>query len=130
MTRALAADVPTLTISDADEQVIALLRELQRAVLLHPEAARALFRALAREGRAFAQTVEGARWKERIASSELVARALLVMQTATLFALEEETAGATPSALVDAIASAAATPGRDALVERLLRGLDGGAEHD
>ena len=127
MTHPVTADVPTLTISDADEQVIALLRELQRAVLLHPEAARALFSALTREGRAFAQTADGARWKERIARSQLVARALLVMQTATLFALEEESTGATPSALVDALASDAATPGRDAMVERLLRGLVGGA---
>jgi len=124
------ADLPTLTVGDDDEHVIALLRELQRAVLLHPEAARALFRALAREGRMFAQTADGARWKERIARSELVARASLVLQTATLFALEEEGGGTTPSALVDAVASTAAGPGRDALVERFLRGIDGEVERD
>jgi hypothetical protein len=129
MTRAVA-DLPTLTIGDDDEQVIALLRELQRAVLLHPEAARSLFRAFAREGRAYAQTAHGARWKERVARSRLAARALLVMQTATLFALDEDAPGATPSALVDAVAAAAAIPGRDALIERLLRGVDGDAEHD
>jgi hypothetical protein len=130
VTRAVEIEVPTLNIGDTDEHVIALLRELQRAVLLHPEASRALFGALVREGRAFAQTADGARWKQRITRSQLVARALLVMQTATLFALEEDAASATPSALVDAIAAAAQTPGRDALIERLLRGLDQGAEHD
>jgi len=130
MTRQASADVPTLTIGDDDEQMIALLRELQRAVLLHPEAARALFLALAREGRMFAQTREGARWQERIAKSQLAARASLVVQTATLFALEQETSGSTPSALVDVIAATAAMPGRDALVERFLRGIDGDVERD
>jgi hypothetical protein len=123
-------ELPTLTIGDSDEHLTALLGQLQRAVLLHPEAARALCYALAREGREFAQTAEGARWKERIARSQLVARALIVVQTATLFALEESTAGVTPSALVDAIAAAARTPARDVVIDRLLQGRDDGPGHD
>ena len=122
----LDLDLPTLAIGEPDEAVTDMLRELQRAVLLHPEAARALLHALAREGRMFAQTVEGARWKQRLMRSDLLARALIVTQTATAFALDEVGPGGTPSALVDAIAAAARTPGRDVLIERLLRGGDGG----
>ena len=126
MTRTPEHDLPTLTISDDDAGIVSLLRELQRAVLLHPEAARALFQALAREGRLFAQTAEGERWKQRVVRSELVSRAQLVAQSATFWLLEEERAGTTPSALVEAIAAAASKPGRDALLDRLLRELDGG----
>lgn len=119
--------LPTLTIRDNASAIVDLLRELQQAILVHPEAARALLAALATEGRLFAQTPAGAEWKERLRSSELVHRALLVWQTSTLWMTEEgATATATPSALIDAIASAAASPGRDKLLDQLFRQLDGG----
>jgi hypothetical protein len=116
--------VPELVVRDDAEAVVDLLRDVQRAVLAHPEAARALFGALVREGRMFAQTAEGQRWKEKVAGSALLERALLVWQSATLWMLEERDA-ATPSALIDAIASAATSPERDLLLDRLFREMDG-----
>jgi hypothetical protein len=117
--------VTTISIRNNEGAIVELLRELQLAILVHPEAARALMAAFTREGRAFAQTPEGAETKERLRRSELVHRALLVWQTSTMWMTEEgASAGATPSALVDAIASAARAPGRDKLLDQLFREAD------
>lgn len=114
--------LPELVISDQSESILELLRELQRAVLVHPEAARATFSALVEEGRAFAQTEQGRRWQERVLGSELLERALIVWQNATLWLGEQDHDGATPSAVIDALAAAARSPERDLLLERLFRG--------
>jgi hypothetical protein len=113
--------VPELVIADQDQAILDLCRELQRAALTHPEAARALYAALGREGRLFAQTAEGKRWQERVSRSALLERALLVWQSATLWMTEEPAEGSTPSALIDAVAAAAASPRRDQLLDRLFR---------
>jgi hypothetical protein len=44
-----------------------------------------------------------------------------VWQSATLWMLEEQDGAATPSALIDAVAAAAASPDRDVLLDRLFR---------
>jgi hypothetical protein len=119
-------DVPELVISDADDAILALLRELQRALLLHPEAGQALYASLAQEGRLFGQTEDGRRWRERIERSALLERALLVWQNAAMWMTEEARDSGAPSALIDAVAAAAMSPRRDSLLERLLRDLDGG----
>jgi hypothetical protein len=120
-------DVPTLQLGGDDAMILDALRQVQRAVLLHPEACRAGFEALRREGRLFAQTAEGARWHARLSHSALLARAQFVAQIASFWVTEEQSEGSTPSALVEAIASAAASSGRDRLIDRLLRQLDGEA---
>jgi hypothetical protein len=117
-------ELPELVISDEDQTILALLRELQRAVLVHSEAARALFGALAREGRMFAQTAEGRVWQERLQRSALLDRALIVWQSATSWIVEDSAEGATPSAVIDAVAAAARSPRRDALLDRLFQDLD------
>jgi len=122
--------LPTLTIRDDEERVIAGLRRLQRMVLLHPEAFRSAFQALVAEGRLFAMTDEGKRWQQRIRRSDFVARAQLVLNIATFWTTQDDAAEATPSALVEAIASAAQSSRRDELIERLLRELDGETPHD
>jgi len=119
--------LPTLTLRDDEGAIVDLLRDVQRAVLTHPEAARSLFGALVREGRLFAQTAEGRRWKVEVERSALLERALLVWQSATMWMLEEQEEGATPSALIDAVASAATSPGRDGLLDRLFREMEGQA---
>ncbi len=115
-------DMPELVLRDADERAIGdLLQSLQRAVLAHPEATRALFSALEREGRLFAQTAMGNKWRERIAQSKLLERALLVWQGATLWT-EEEPEHGLPSTVVTAIAAASASPEREALLATLFPG--------
>lgn len=118
--------LPELVISEQDDAIVALLRQIQRAVLAHPEAGQALFRALVAEGRLFAQTGEGRRWREKLDRSALIERAGLVWQNATLWMNEEGGDGAIPSVMIDAVTAAGASPERDELLERLYRSLDGG----
>jgi hypothetical protein len=121
-----AEGLPELVIEDGEAAVVDLLRDLQRAALTHSEAARALFGAMVREGQLFGQTAEGRRWKERLQRSALLERALLVWQSATLWITEESAEGVTPSAVIDAVASAAASPRRDLLLDQVFRGTKGG----
>jgi hypothetical protein len=113
--------VPEFVIGDDDAAILNLLRELQRGVLLHPEAARALFNGFAAEGRAYASTLEGRRCKEMILRSRLLERAAHVWHASTLWITEEPESSALPSAVVDAMASVAASPRRDELLGTLLR---------
>jgi hypothetical protein len=113
-------DEPEFVLGDHDSTITTLLRELQRGVLLHPEASRAMFGALAAEGRAFAQTAEGRRWKERILRSALLQHLAPVWESATLWVLEDAEVSGTPSAIIDAVAAAAGSPRRDALMSTLF----------
>jgi hypothetical protein len=120
-----AAELPVVVLRNDDDEIVALLRELQTMVIKHPEASRAAVAALAEEGRRFAQTAQGGPLKERLARSALLGRATLVWQTVTLNLLEpdllEPGEGALPSRLVDAITMAASAEQRDAMLERLFR---------
>jgi hypothetical protein len=117
--------VPELSVSDPEQSILALLTELQRAVLVHPEAAAALFGALVQEGRSYARTTEGQRLKRVVLRSELLRRAELVWHAATQWIPEQGQDGATPSALVDAIAGAALSSERDPLLEKLFAEAQG-----
>ena len=61
-----ATQPPVITIAEPVEETARLLRSLQAALLMHPFAARAAIRVLVAEGRAFAETEEGRRWRERL----------------------------------------------------------------
>jgi hypothetical protein len=118
-------DLPELVIADGDDAILDLLRRIQRAMLVHPEAGLALYQCFVEEGRLFAQTADGRRWKDRIGRSALVDRAMLVWQNASLWMTEEASDAVAPSALLDAVATVATSERRDALLERLFRTLDG-----
>ena len=115
-------DVPELWIDDPEPAIIELLRSLQHAALAHPEASAALFSAFVAEGRAYAQTSEGARLKSAILGSVLLERALLVWEAASLF-IPQHT-GPLPSSVLDAISNAASSDRRDAILQRLLTTLE------
>lgn len=121
-------DLPELVIGDGTRAIVGLLGRLQRAALVHPEAARSLFASLAREGELFAETDEGRRWKDLLARSALLERALLVWQAATLWITETPAETVTPSAVVDAVAAAAASPERARILDRLFRQADQAGE--
>jgi hypothetical protein len=108
-----------VVVHDDDEVVVSLLRTLQMIVLKHPEASRAAFSALVAEGRRFARTESGARWRARLRGSALINRAALVWQTATMNLLDSD-GTALPSSFIDAITMAASGPDRDALLARLF----------
>ncbi len=101
--------LPRLVIQGHDDDTAATLRELQRAVLRHPIAARAAFGSLRAEGRAFAQTPEGARWAAALRHSPAVAQARLAFDATTLGALDDAGGGVLPGAFVDALVQAGAS---------------------
>jgi hypothetical protein len=85
-----------------EAELLGLLRLLQRAVLEHPVAAQAAFSALVAEGRAFAQTEEGAEWQRRLAGSSLVEKGRVIWQVTTLDVLEDSESTVVPSRVLDA----------------------------
>ena len=125
MTTPTIDDIPELVIADRDDAILDLLRRIQRSMLVHPEAGLALYQGLVEEGRLFAQTADGRRWKEQVSRSALVERAMLVWQNASLWMTEEASDAVAPSALLDAVATVATSERRDALLERLFSSLDG-----
>lgn len=110
-----------LLASEPEDELSRLLFELRWLVLKHPVAARAALRALAAEGREFAQTEEGRVWRARLERSELARRGSSVFELGTLGMLDDQPGGLLPTQLIDAFARAAA---RRDLEEALARRLE------
>lgn len=96
-----------LLFAEPEDELGQLLADLRWLVLRHPVATRSAARALIAEGRRFAETEEGQRWKERLGGSELVRRAQLVLDVGTWGSLAAGDEHLLPSQLVDALARAA-----------------------
>jgi hypothetical protein len=58
-----------------DDETIRRLRAAQTILVKYPVASQAAFAALVREGRQFAKTEDGKRWKRRLAASPMLAKA-------------------------------------------------------
>lgn len=114
----------------SDEELVRILREGQFLILRHPVAAQAAFRALVAEGRRFAETKVGRRWKNRLARSELIRRGRMVWQGSVLNMLEEESDTPLPSAFLDALLAATASENLPALLSQLLMEPEDDADAD
>jgi hypothetical protein len=109
-------------ISVGDEDLLEGTLQAARAVVFrYPLASRAFFRALAAEGRAYAQTPVGAARLEELRRSPALLRAQTVFELATANGLNEQSDQLLPSAMVDALLALAAAPD---LEDRLERWLD------
>ena len=115
-----AAERPHVVLRDAADDLFRILQEGQFVLLKHPVAAQAALRALVAEGRQFAQTPAGRRWRSRLANSELVRRGRMVWQGSLLNVLEENSDTLIPSALLDAIIGATASGDLSNLLSRLV----------
>ena len=114
------ARLPTLALGARDDDPFRLLQQGHLLLLKYPAAAQAAFRALVAEGRRFARTPEGRRWKERLASSTLVRRGHMLWEGSALDVLEERTDTVLPSALLDAIVGAIGSAELPELLARLF----------
>ncbi len=122
----MSTELPRVGWKPAEGDGIAqALAAVQRVLLAHPAAARAAFSALVAEGRAFAETSEGSDWQARLADAELLQRAHLVFDNVTMWLLEEDEGQLLPSALVDAMATAAGSADRELVLDQLFRELQG-----
>jgi len=106
--------------SPTDSDATQALEGVQQALLQHPIAAQAAFSWLAAEGRRFAQTPEGAAWKERLASSELLPQLRLVWDSLGMTAFHEGTSEILPTFFVEGIVSAASAENIEALLTQVL----------
>jgi hypothetical protein len=104
----------------SSETALQVLRRLQVLVLKHPVAAKAAFGALIAEGRAFAQTPEGKAWQDKLAASELLHRARLVLDFPGLSMLECDSPEVLPSAYLDTIFMLASSRKPDELLNPLF----------
>jgi hypothetical protein len=94
--------MPTVRLSEPEAHV-EMIRRLQGFALKHPVAAAAIYSALVTEGEAFARTLEGDRWKHRLARSELVHRARLLLDFPGFLMLERNESQIVPSAFLDTV---------------------------
>jgi len=88
---------PEVVLRDEDQDLLKLLRAGQMLLVKYPVAARSAVAAFVAEGRRFAQTDEGRRWKEALAGTELVRRGRLVWEGCSLNMLEEDDRTVFPS---------------------------------
>ena len=110
---------------EPDDELSMLLVELRWLIMKHPIAARAAFRSLAAEGRRFAATDDGTRWRRRLEASPLIRRGAAVWEAATLNMLDEDGSRALPTQLIDAFCHAAARSDlQPVLAEHATRGDD------
>lgn len=113
-------DIPEFEARDEDG-LFAALRQAQQLILRYPVASQALFAALVAEGRAFAETPDGAALRDRLAGSDLVRRGRVVWEVGTLNVLEEQPQTVLPSKVMEALARAASVPDLEPMLTRLFR---------
>jgi hypothetical protein len=106
--------LPIVAVAPPEDELDALLRDLQLAVLRHPVAAQAIFQTLVAEGRRYAATSEGQLLRTQLASSPLARRLHQAWDVGTLNALDPDPGGPYPTDFVDLV-FAASTSGRPPL---------------
>jgi len=119
-------DVPRLTLPASDAALERLVAQLSLIALRHPVAAQAVFTALVAEGRRFARTPEGQRWRAALASSEFVRRGRALWESSVLNLLEDDGDTVLPSAFGDAVVRAASRGEIHTLVREVVAGGDDG----
>lgn len=112
------AELPRVVIREPEDVLAEILERARRAVLAHPAAAQALFDAFVAEGRRFAGTPEGRRWREDLAGTELIRRARLLCEACALSAFGDQ--ASSPADLLEALAIAADIEGLEPMLSGML----------
>lgn len=112
--------IPRLVIEDEDQALSRLLLEGQHVLLRYPQAARALVQAFVNEGRQFAQTPEGQAWLRRLAGSDFVRRSRFIWDAYSMDALLDAESEQIPSAWLDVILAAVASPDLEMILANLV----------
>jgi hypothetical protein len=112
--------IPRLVITEENEALSRLLLEGQHVLLRYPQAARALVQAFVNEGRQFAGTPEGQAWQRQLAGSDLVRRSRFIWDAYSMDALLDEESEQIPSAWLDVIMAAVASPNLEMILANLV----------
>jgi hypothetical protein len=113
-------ELPRLVLRPPNDPVVELLQRASLLLLKHPVAAQAAFAALVAEGRRFAETPEGRRWKAALKSSELAWRGHALWEGSLLKVLEERADSPLPTAILEALIQAASRSDTTALLQQVL----------
>lgn len=104
----------------SDAEVLAALGTLERVIFKYPLAIQAGFAALAREGRRYAETPEGAAWLERLDAAHSMGRARVVWEVLSLSAFTEKPDGLLPTFFVENLVRALRTRHLEPLLSRVF----------
>lgn len=104
----------------SEEQIERALGRLHRAIFKYPMAVQAGFSALVAEGRRFAQTPEGAEWKERLSRAEETGRARMLWEVLSLSAFTEHNDNPLPTVMVDTLVHTIRTKKLEPLLSKLF----------
>ena len=111
--------LPRLVLRD-DDSLAHRLRNGQRLLTSSPELVCIVVQACVAEGRRFAQTPEGARWKDTLSRSELIRRGRLVWKAYGLDALLEGAPKLVPSDWLDSFVAQIGSADLEALLAALM----------
>jgi hypothetical protein len=115
----LTAGLARISVRDSGDEFRQALSLLRDALAEHPRATAAALKALARQGRDYASTAEGAALVPRLARSELVRRASLVWSASAALSLEVAEGDYLPAELLDAIFGSASRDDMESVLETL-----------
>lgn len=104
-----------------DDLLLRLLPQGQSLLKQHPHTARLIAQSLVAEGRRFAQTPAGERWRAALARSELVRQGRLIWQVYGLDELIDAKPGPVPSDWLELIAEALANADLEDLLSALMK---------
>lgn len=113
-------ELPRLVLQAPSDPVVELLHRASLLLLKHPVAAQAAFAALVEEGRRFAATPEGQRWKAALERSELAWRGHALWEGSLLKVLEERGDSLLPTAILEALIQAASRGDTTTLLQQVL----------
>jgi hypothetical protein len=88
--------LPRLILQDSDN-LISVLRFIQRLLVRNPQAVGAIVQAVVTEGYRFAESAEGQRWKGLLTTSELMQRGRLIWDSYGFGSLMDTTPARVPS---------------------------------
>ena len=111
--------LPRLILHDSDA-LLRLLHFFQRLLVRNPQAARAIIQAIVAEGRRFAGTSDGRRWKQSLTTSALVQHGRLIWQAYGLDALLENEPALVPSDWLDYLIDVMERADLEAVLSQLM----------
>jgi hypothetical protein len=112
---------PVISFSKEPQGELAPALDSLRDVLMrHPIACQAAYAALVAEGRRYAETEEGERWKQRLSGSELVANLRVIWESLSMTAFAENEEQPLPSFFLDSVVRAATEEGLESLLSRVF----------
>jgi hypothetical protein len=116
----VGAELPVIHLGSAPDESDRTLAAVQDAVNRFPLAVQAAVRALAAEGRAYAQTEEGRALKDLLVRTPLVRRLRTVWESVSEQAFVPEAGEVLPSVILDRLIGVAAREDLDPLLSRFF----------